>query len=106
MIDGMVNEVGILLLLATPNKRGVSSKASSSPNNDSSNCQWHRGQLQVQDHSYNRHEIQYFSIFPTRVTAAGEALLVLLKNGMSAPVSHERQAVQDVALNLARDVQM
>ena len=37
--------------------------------------------------------------------AAGKAL-AMLQSGMSAPVSHKREAAQDVALKLARDVQM
>ena len=38
--------------------------------------------------------------------AAGEARLAILQSGIRAPVSHKREAAQDVALNLARDVQM
>ena len=38
--------------------------------------------------------------------AAGEARLAILQSGIRAPVSHKREAAQDVALNLARDAQM
>ena len=100
-------------------QKGVSSKTSSLPNNDCSSCQWQLSFSQftgaksrfkimaMTGMGFSRSPYSQPESHDPRIVAssaaelaAGETLLAMVQSGMSAPVSHKREAVQEVALNL------